>query len=214
MKEDPFKSYNPLGLSNPTEKRKTLAEKKAAQERLHIEARIARPDDWEKLRDFRLAMLDTEGQKIGVSDKEAQKIKGRTDQEWQNVFREGEDRFSVLVLSSSDVVGIGRAINQKEIWWLFNLGVKMEFRGIGIGSRITAMRLNEIQARGGKEVWIYVQDTNTESIKNAESFGFRIVDTVSEKLSRIWNKGLRRMKLEDVNAPKVVARINEVLDVK
>ena len=213
MKEDPFKSYNPLGLSNSTEKRKTPTEQKAAQEKLHIEAGIARPEDWEKLRDLRLAILDSDGEVAASSEKEILKIKKRTDQEWKNVFF-GEGRFSVLVSSGSETAGMGRANKYQGHWYLFNLGVKKEFRGIGLGATITALRLQEIGARGGKEVYAFVKDGNIESIKNAESFGFRRINTLLAKMKKAWNSGFALMKLDDVNAPEVVERINEVLNAR
>lgn len=217
MNENPFK-YNPLGIDQA---RRIMMpeERRALRERLHIgKPRIAGSEDWEKLRDFRLAALDSEDRrKLATSKRDLLSVKGRTEQQWKDVFRDGKgedgvDRFTVFIPSDTEIAGMGRAENREGIWELYNLYVEKKFRGIGISSEITAVRLNEIRVRGGKLVKTHIKEGNTESLGNAQSFGFKRVATTVGKLQEIWNRGFYRMVLEDVNAPEVVKRINEVLN--
>jgi len=209
MNENPFK----IGQAPKSMSRE---QQRAERERLHIEEpRKATPEDLEKLIAFRLAAYESEDRnKIVSSQEEYLRVKNRTHQEWEDIFLESGDRFTLLVSSGSEVVGMARAEFSKDVWELYNLFVKKEFRGIGISSIITARLLNEIRARGGKEIRAYVKEGNIESLANAESFGLRKVDTILGKLKKTLSKGFWEMKLADVNAPEVVKRINEVLDAR
>ncbi len=180
---------------------------KNQNEKLDIETRIAIPKEWKKLRDFRLNLLDDEsGNSYVATSRQIREIKKRTDEQWKDILF-GKDKFSVIALKDSEVVGMGRAEKYKGIWHLFNLGVKDEFRRARIGAKLTAIRLNEIKIRGGKEVYIFVSKRNVPSLKNAESFGFRRDNT-------FWGRVRNRMILDDVNNPITTKRIEEVLNEK
>ena len=87
-------------------------------------------------------MDDESNNSYVATPRQIREIKRRTDEQWKDILF-GKDKFSVLALGDSRVVGMGRAEKKKEIWYLYNLGVKNEFRGAGIGSKISAIRLNE-----------------------------------------------------------------------
>jgi len=184
----------------------SISEKKEdSMEKLNVETRIAVPEEWEKLRDFRLNLLDDEsGNSYVANSRQVREIKQRTDEQWKDILF-GKDKFSVLALKDSEVVGMGRTEKKKGIWHLYNLGVKNEFRRARIGAKLTAIRLNEIKMRGGKEVHTFISKRNVPSLKNAESFGFKRVKTLLG-----WLKNL--MILDDVNNPITTKRIEEILN--
>ncbi len=178
-----------------------------SSKKLYVEVKIALPEEWKELRDFRLNLLNNEGGNRHVaSPRQIREIKERTEEEWKDILF-GKDKFSVIALRGSEVVGMGRAEKIKGIWHLFNLGVKSEFRRARIGARLTAIRLIEIKTRGGKEVRIFINKKNAPSLKNAESFGFKRDNT-------LWGKLKNRMILDDVNNPITTNRIEEVLKEK
>ncbi|MBU0998936.1 GNAT family N-acetyltransferase [Patescibacteria group bacterium] len=183
------------------------------QEKLNVKIRMAKPEDWKELRDFRLEIINNDGKKMGVQDDEIPEIKNRTDQDWKNIFLEKENQFTVVLVSTdSKIIGIGRADRWEKAWYLGYLFVRKEFRGIGLSSKITAARLNEIRSRGGKEVWTFIKEGNTESLRNARSFGFEKDNTFLPEESQGLDKDICKMILINVNDPKVVKKIDEVLN--
>ena len=176
-----------------------------SRKKLDVEIRMAIPEEWKELKNFRLNLLNNErGNSYVATPRQVREIKRRTDEQWKDILF-GKDRFSVLALNDSGVVGMGRAEKKKDVWYLYNLGVKKELRGARIGAKLTAIQLNEIKVRGGKELRIFVSKRNVPSLKNAESFGFRRDNT-------LWGKLINLMILDDINNPITTRRIEEVLN--
>ncbi|MFA6585538.1 MAG: GNAT family N-acetyltransferase [Candidatus Paceibacterota bacterium] len=191
---------NPFNIQLPPDK------KENSNEKTKVEVRLALPEEWKELRDFRLDLLNEESDNSYVATpRQIREIKKRTDEQWKDILF-GKDRFSVAARNSK-VVGMGRAEKKEGIWYLYNLGVKKELKRKGIGSSVTAVRLKEIEIRGGKEVHIFINKKNEPSLKNAESFGFKRDNTLLGRL-----KGL--MIIDDIDNPITAKRIKEVLERK
>ncbi|MFA5750938.1 MAG: GNAT family N-acetyltransferase [Candidatus Paceibacterota bacterium] len=188
--------------------------------KLDVKVRLARPEEWQKLRDFRFKIFDEDTEGNIASPRGIRKMKQRTDEEWKDAFF-GKDILTYEALVGSEIVCIGRIKKEKEIWYLFNLGTLKEFRGRHIAAKLTATRLNEIKVWGGKEVraiikkgrlikketkegTIVVKKGNFESQENAKSFGFKRVNTLYGYLRNL-------MVLDDVNNPITTKRIEEIL---
>lgn len=182
----------------------SLEKKENYNEKLDVEIRIAVPEEWKGLKDLRLNILNKEsGNSYVATFRQIREIKKRTDKQWKDILF-GKDKFSVIALKDSEIVGMGRAEKNKEIWYLYNLGVKNELRRARIGAKLTAIQLNEIKMRGGKELRIFVSKRNVPSLKNAESFGFRRDNTFLGRLKNL-------MIIDDLNNPVTTKRIEEVL---
>ena len=172
-----------------------------SQEKLAIKVEIATEKDWEAYKQLKLMAITGKDKKmLGISSGQIKREQNRTEKEWRQDFY-GENKVVVLAKNDFEVVGMGLARKRQEdgTWHMFFGYVRENFRNRGIGQRMFASRLNEIRKRGGKRVTIAVEDKNIISIHLAESFGFK------------KDVGFF-MRLEDVNDPIVVKKINEVLN--
>jgi ribosomal protein S18 acetylase RimI-like enzyme len=175
----------------------------------HFKVEIATPDEWEAYRDLRLQAItgkDADMYSITSDPERLEKVKNRSEEEWKNDLSR-PDVFVVITRSNSEVIGIGVARKKEEEIWHMGAGyTKEEFRGIGVGKKMFAKRLDEIVKRGGKKVTVGAKHTNTRSIHISESFGFKLV-----------NQGLYPTRHEeylmelDLTDPEVIKKINETL---
>jgi len=189
-----------------------LDKKLPQQEQLAIRIEIARPEDWEKFKQLKLESFTGEDAKMfGITpdDKDGRLEKERSmDYKGWSERLAGEYVFGVLAWSGSDAVGMGLAKrvgkDKNKEWYMYSGYIKPDFRG-GIGKKLFAIRLNEIRNRGGKKVSVGVKTINARSIHIITSFGFKRVEEGSS------DEGFY-LELDDVNAPEVVKKIDEVLN--
>ncbi len=179
------------------------------QEQLDVRVEIAKPEDWEAYKEIRLmAITGNDAEMFGVTSdpSRVKEEQSRGDIEWKKNLS-STDMFIVLSWINTQVVGMGlaRKREEKQDWYMGHGYVKENFRGMEAGKKMFAKRLDEIRKRGGTRVTIGVKAYNNTSIHIAESFCFTKVD---DGVSLI---GLY-MVLEDLNDPKVITRISEVLN--
>ncbi|MFA5840861.1 MAG: GNAT family N-acetyltransferase [Candidatus Paceibacterota bacterium] len=184
--------------------------KQSNQEKLEVRVEIAKSDDWMVCKELRVIMCKgDDAEMFGITREGREEIIKEEEAESENEWKEklsGDSAFGVLAWSDSKPIGIGLAKRREEKgdWYIYSGYVKPDSRG-GVGKKILATRLEEIQRRGGKKVMLGVKATNATSISIAESFGFKKVEYAE-------NKEGFYMELEDVNAPEVIKKINEVLN--
>ena len=66
------------------------------------------------------------------------------------------------------------------MWRVRNAYVKPGFEGLGVQSKMIALRLREIIKRGGIKAITGIHVDNVISIHNAEKFGFKITEKIDE----------------------------------
>lgn len=193
MTEDPFKN------------------KQQKQEEL-VTVRLASPKDWKECKKLRVMVIKgKDAEMFGITPEEREEIikeeEAEDEKEWEEKLL-GSDAFGVLAWNGSNPIGIGLAKKREEKgdWYIYSGYVKPDSRG-GVGKKMFSMRLEEIRKRGGKKVMLGVKAINKISISIAESFGFKKAEYVDEK------DGFY-MELEDVNAPEVIKKIDEVLNAR
>lgn len=172
------------------------------QEKLDVKIEIATPEDWQACKELRLlSVTGPDAKMFGLTPENLQEEKNKSEEEWRKESS-SDNMFSVLARSGSNVVGLGRARKVDEIWRIRNGYVKPEFRNQGISHKMFAIRLHEIQKRGGTKVVTGIRIDNATSLHIAEKFGFKRTGTDND-----WYL----MEL-DFNDPGVIRKINEVLN--
>jgi len=154
---------------------------KNKQEKLDIKVGLATPEDWQTCKELRLSSLTGPGGRmLGVTPELIQKLMDQTEQEWREET-ESRTMFSVLAKSGDMSVVLGRVRQEGEgLWRVRNAYVKPGFEGLGVQSKMIALRLREIIKRGGIKAITGIHVDNVISIHNAEKFGFKITEKIDE----------------------------------
>ena len=175
----------------------------------YFKVEVAKPEDWEKYRDLRIQAItgtDKDMYRITSFPERVEKIKNRTEAEWKNDLS-GPDIFVVLSWNGSDPIGMGLARKTEEKSWHMGAGyTKENFRGMGVGKKMFAKRLDEIRRRGGTKVTVGAKMINTRSIHISESFGFKRVDKDTHPSH--YEECLMELDLTD---SEVILKISEAL---
>ncbi len=182
---------------------------KNKHEKLNIKVEIADSEkDWQICKELRLESIDgPDAEMLGFVEKdtEAQDVKiaehVKTKEKWMEETN-SKTMFSVLAWADSRPVGLGRVRKVENLWRVRNDYVRKEFRNRGIQPKMIALRLREIIRRGGVLAITNIRTDNLPSLRNAEKFGFKVVDTEG---------GWHRME-SDLTLPEVVKKINEALN--
>jgi ribosomal protein S18 acetylase RimI-like enzyme len=167
MDENPFRNR----LTVPV----TPGETKGMPEKLHVETRMAGPEDWEAYKKIRLEAIT--GEDAGMfGPKGVARDKTKSDQEWQKDLSQSENMFTVLSWNGSEVISLGNARKKEEkgFWHMGSAYVKPEFRG-GNGRKMLEFIIQEIINRGGSKIEVGVRPDNERSIRLCESLGFKKV---------------------------------------
>ncbi|MFA6258811.1 MAG: hypothetical protein WCX79_03900, partial [Candidatus Paceibacterota bacterium] len=69
--------------------------------KLDVKVRLARPEEWQKLRDFRFKIFDEDTEGNIASPRGIRKMKQRTDEEWKDAFF-GKDILTYEALVGSE----------------------------------------------------------------------------------------------------------------
>ena len=172
------------------------------QEKLAIRVELAKPEDWQLCKDLRiLAITGEDSEMFDMTPEKVAEELAKSDQEWKNEAS-SDDMFSVLARNGSEAVGLGRARFFEGSWRIRNGYVKPEFRNMGIQQKMSALRLREIQKRGGIKAITGIKMDNPISLHNAEKFGFKIVEE---------DDGWYYLA-SDLTDPEVIKKIDEVLN--
>jgi hypothetical protein len=213
MDENPFR-YNPIGIDQA---RKSLKpeEKKDAQERLHIEIRVAGPEDWEAYKQIRtIAVNSKDANFLNTIEVVKDKIRNTVNdnEKWKKDLNR-DDFFVFLAWSQNNVVGMGYAVDQgKGIWRLGGGYVLDNFRGIHVGRKMWTARIREIQKRGGLKVVTGIKYKNKKTQNLAQSIDFQEVDFLTRVMrtkSIITPLIFQGFEL-DLTDPKVIKHLEEV----
>jgi len=112
---------------------------------------------------------------FGLTPEEETIEKNKSEQEWR-AESNSDTMFSVLAWNDSEAIGLARAKQEEEkVWRIRNGYVKPEFRKMGIGQKMFALRLGEIKRRGATKVRTGIKPDNVASLHVAEKFGFKKV---------------------------------------
>lgn len=183
-------------------KQKPPEGKISKQEKLQIEIRLAGPKDWQAYKELRLEAINGPDENM-FGPVQASRDRLKSDQDWQNDLLPSLDKFTVLLWINGKAVGIGlaRKRNNEDTWFLNSGYIKPEFRG-GLGRKLLASRLDEIEKRGGYKVDVLIRVNNAKSIHLCESFGF-----VKQNEDTTWYA----MEL-DLNDPSTKIKIQSALN--
>lgn len=151
-----------------------IINKKENQENLLCELSLATIKDWEVYKELRLEAISGKYQDIFGSDPaQVEKESKRTPQEWQDDLS-SEDMFVVLAWNKNMPIGMAKASRKEnEIWKTQSGYVKEEYQDQGVGQKLFAFRILEMEKRGAKQVIMMVEASNDKSIKLNEKLGFR-----------------------------------------
>jgi len=146
------------------------------QKNLDVKIKLATPEDWQKCRDLRLEAITGEDREMfGLTPEEETIEKNKSEQEWR-AESNSDTMFSVLAWNDAEAIGLARAKQEEEkVWRIRNGYVKPEFRKMGIGQKMFALRLGEIKRRGATKVRTGIKPDNVASLHVAEKFGFKKV---------------------------------------
>jgi ribosomal protein S18 acetylase RimI-like enzyme len=173
MSENPFKN-KPLQPQSPDVSDNSFEKKE-------IKIRSANPEDWKELRDLRLNAIIEYPEMFAATTKSTEEEKQKKEVDWRkNIY--GIKGFIILSFVDGEVAGMARALKKTSEWWHIGwMYVKKDFQGEGLGKKMIAERLKEIQKRGGSYVTVLIKADNAKSIHNCESFGFKKVNIMLTK---------------------------------
>ena len=207
--------FRHLSKFSPKSAERLLARKKKIQdilkleqEKLDVRIEIAGPKDWEAYKKIILEAINgNDAYMLGMTPEKVRALNTRIDKIWQNALVKDNDRFVLLSWNDSEVVGTINAKKEEKDWYVGSLYVKQDenFRHKGVGQKMFAACLQEIQNRGGEKITLGVKASNYKSINLVEPFHFKQPEDVS------FQEGFY-MTLNNVNDPEVIEKINEVLN--
>lgn len=190
---------------------------KNTQEKLDVNIRFAKVDDWQTVRGIRLEALDSPDQKkfIGLHPEWAEVERNRTTEEWKEILSD-KDQFIVLTYLDNKLIGSGaggKNTNEEGTYGIGRAYIRDEkdkdgksiTRHKGLGKKQFAFRINEIIKRGGTRITHGVYIENPEMLELSKSFGFK-------KISEEPNEyGFYTMELNNIQDPEFIKKIDEVL---
>ena len=175
---------------------------KEKKEKLDVNFRLARPEDWESFKRLRIEAI-SDPDNTEASDNRIMLEQSRGQRYWEERMAYLPDDFIILATKGEHAIGMGIASRDKDDRWYIGWGyVEEAFRGKGVGKKIMANRLNEILRRGGKTVYVHVRLSNHVSLGNCRYFGFK-------ESSQNDKEYTLRLDLSDI---EVVKKIKSVLD--
>ncbi len=136
-------------------------------------------DDWQQLRDIRMASFATDPQAFGGSFDEESK---RQEPEWRKRL-ENPDRFYVAIQGEEGILSIAGAIKEKDLvdtWVLVAVYTRVEHRGKGYSQQIVSFIIDEVRKRGAKILNLMVNTDQKEAVHVYEKMGFRITETIAD----------------------------------
>ena len=131
------------------------------------------PEDWRKLRDLYLKLLESNPDFFVDEHKD---VALRTEEEWIRDLK--RDGAIFVAIENEKFVGMGRINFYSElprIPVLHKLGVLSEYRNKGFGSALLEARENWAKNKGAKKIRTYVIDKNKTMINFLEEKNYHFV---------------------------------------
>jgi predicted GNAT family acetyltransferase len=152
-------------------------------------------NDWEKLRDIRLAALQTDPQAFAGSFAGEQQ---RKEPEWRKRL-EDTDRIYFTAEENGAFISLAGAKKESgDVWMLVAVHTIPAARGRGLSQAVVATVLNELKKRSVTKVELMVNTDQKDAVHIYEKAGFKITKTLTgEKLGdgKIHDEYVMEMKL-------------------
>lgn len=134
-----------------------------------VSVREAKPDDWELMRDVRLAALrDAPDAFASTYAREAP----YTEERWRGWFRAGFAAFFARVADSAEPAGMAGVLEEDGIAGLVSMWVRPEARGRGAGEALVDAAAGWAKARDHDTLYLWVAETNDPARRLYERCGF------------------------------------------
>lgn len=160
------------------------------------------PDDWQKFRDIRLRILETDPAAFGRSYKEDSE---RTEQEWRDLVEKRQLFFALKDDKIVGTVGIRREKGDmiEHMATLVSLGVDASHRGQGIATALMGHTI-EVLKKDPKiiKVRLSVNEPQVTAIKLYEKLGFKRVGYGQYEI-KIGDKFLNQIQMEMIFEDKI-----------
>ena len=138
-----------------------------------VRIRLARPDEWERVRDIRLRSLEDAPNAFG-STLERERGYGRP--EWVAWIEGWKGATNVLYVAEASGALVGMAVGSREgdaeSANLYAMWVDPAWRTLGVGSRLVRQVLAWARSWGSSEVILAVTDNNEGAARFYERLGF------------------------------------------
>src|SRR5262245_6609764 len=138
-----------------------------------VRIRLARPDDWERVRDIRLRSLEDAPDAFGAT-LEQERVYGEP--EWVAWIEGWEGATNVMYVAEADDAFVGMAVGSREgsakTAHLYAMWVDPSWRTRGIGSRLVDEVLAWARSWGSTWVILGVTESNAGAARFYERIGF------------------------------------------
>jgi ribosomal protein S18 acetylase RimI-like enzyme len=138
-----------------------------------VRIRLARPDDWERVRDIRLRSLEDAPDAFGSTLEEEQAY-GRP--RWLSWIDGWEGATNVMYVAEADGAFVGVAVGSREEGatdaHLYAMWVEPRWRTRGVGSRLVREVLARARSWGSRWVILGVTENNDAAARFYEHLGF------------------------------------------
>ncbi len=135
-------------------------------------------DDWEKLRDIRLAGLKSDPQAFGgVLTEEME----RKEIGWRERI-DNPNRFFFAIEENNSLLSLAGAINSKdEGWMLVAVYTLPEARGRGFAKKLTERVIEEVKKNGAEKISLMVNVDQLDAVHVYEKSGFKITKRIRDQ---------------------------------
>jgi ribosomal protein S18 acetylase RimI-like enzyme len=134
-----------------------------------VSVREAKPDEWELLRDVRLAALREAPYAFASTyDRE----EPYPDERWRGWFSDQSVMFFPYVAGSAEPAGLAGVLVKRGAAQLVSMWVRPEARGRGVAGALVSAAAGWAKARGHEAMYLWVAESNTSACRLYERSGF------------------------------------------
>jgi ribosomal protein S18 acetylase RimI-like enzyme len=151
------------------------------KEKLDIQVKVAKPEDWQQLKKIRLEALRENPEAFGGDLNREEKM---PDAHWEKGWLSNEDRFVIMAQSGSEPIGLAgvrKIENEEGVWWVFSVYVAKSFRKSGAGQEIMKEIEKVVRKKGGTTIQLNVRKNKPQisAIKLYVRSGYKVIKTES-----------------------------------
>jgi len=153
---------------------------------MKLKIRKAKSSDFKKIKEiYFYAGIDEI--KTQYPKKPKKKIIENVKEYSKEIFKEFDKKINskknywIIAEIEKELVGFANVQTFKKYGWLDRNYIKKEFRGKGIGKRLTEERMKWLRKNKIKEIYAKVFIENKPSLNNLKNFGFEPIEYIMEK---------------------------------